>query len=87
MTTPLLLVHGEQDHSVQLSQSVELFNTLRRLGRAPVVLLEYKGEEHVFSDAGRGDVERRKAQFFDHYLKGEPALVAVWECVRRTGCD
>ena len=31
--TPLLLMHGEQDHNVPFRQSMEMYHALRRLGK------------------------------------------------------
>jgi dipeptidyl aminopeptidase/acylaminoacyl peptidase len=73
LQTPLLLVHGDRDGAVPFAQSVELFNTLRRMGDKAVVLLQYAGEGHLFSPGADLDVATRKLQFFDHFLRGEPA--------------
>jgi dipeptidyl aminopeptidase/acylaminoacyl peptidase len=74
MKTPLLLVHGDKDDAVPVGQSIEWFNSLRMLGNAPVVLLEYKGANHDFYDPiDQRDFEARRLAFFNHFLKGEPA--------------
>lgn len=73
INTPLLIVHGDQDQAVPFSQAVELFNTLRRMGDKPVVLLQYAGENHVFSPKAQRDIDQRMGEFFDHFLKGTPA--------------
>jgi dipeptidyl aminopeptidase/acylaminoacyl peptidase len=71
INTPLLMLHGEDDHAVSFSQAVELFTALRRL-KKPVWLLDY-GHDHIL---GRTesllDFTIRQQQFFDHYLKGSP---------------
>lgn len=76
--TPLLLVHGDKDTAVDFSQSVELFNTMRRLGRKNVVLLQYPGADHNVNLPGarNTDDKERVHQFFDHFLKG--AVVPDW---------
>jgi dipeptidyl aminopeptidase/acylaminoacyl peptidase len=72
--TPLLLVHGDKDDAVPVGQSIEWFNSLRSLGNAPVVLLEYKGANHDFyNPVDQRDFEARRLAFFNHFLKGEPA--------------
>ena len=71
--TPILLGHGDQDRQVPLAQSLELFNTLRRMGDKPVVLLEYKGQDHVFEGESATDFDVRTHEFFDHFLKDAPA--------------
>lgn len=74
INTPLLLVHGTQDTRVPFSQSVEIFNTLRAMGK-PVALLEYQGEEHSLTSASMRDAYRRIQEFFDSFLQDSPAPV------------
>lgn len=57
---------------MRFTQSVELFNALRRIER-PGVLLEYSGQDHDFDPPNLEDLETRKLAFFDHFLKGEKA--------------
>ena len=74
INTPLLIVHGDQDPAVPFDQSVEMFNNLRRMGDKPVVLLQYVGEDHSLrKEENIKDAEKRINQFFDHFLKSEPA--------------
>ncbi len=49
--TPLLLLHNDKDGAVDFTQGVEYYNTLRRLQK-PVVMLQYKGENHGLVEAG-----------------------------------
>ncbi len=73
VNTPLLLLHNDEDGAVDWNQGIEYFNTLRRL-KKPVVMLQYKGENHGLAKTeNRRDYSLRMAEFFDHYLKGEPA--------------
>lgn len=73
INTPLLLMHNKGDAIVSFSQSLELFTTLRRLGRK-VWLLQYDGQDHVIFDKNeKEDYTIRAFQFFNHYLKGAPA--------------
>ncbi len=73
VTTPLLLLHNDEDGAVDWNQGIEYFNTLRRLEK-PVVMLQYVGENHgVRKPANRKDYTVRMREFFDHHLKGEPA--------------
>lgn len=54
-------------------QGIELFLALRRHGK-PAWLFNYNGEFHgLRRRANQKDWSRRMRQFFDHYLKGEPA--------------
>jgi dipeptidyl aminopeptidase/acylaminoacyl peptidase len=73
VSTPLLIMHNEDDDAVPFSQGVEWFTALRRLGKK-VWMLEYDGEGHgVFQEKNQLDFSIRLAQFFDHYLKNKPA--------------
>ncbi len=71
--TPLLILHNDKDGAVDWTQGIEYFNTLRRLHK-PVVLLQYKGENHGLRvPANQKDYTVRMREFFDHYLKDTPA--------------
>jgi len=71
--TPLILLHNDKDGAVDWNQGIEYFNTLRRLQK-PVVLLQYKGENHGLAKlANRKDYAVRMREFFDHHLMGKPA--------------
>lgn len=76
MKTPLLVAFGDNDGTVHWHQGVELYNIARRAGK-PVVLLQYGGEDHgLRKRANQVDYHHRIFEWFDHYLKGEPA--AAW---------
>lgn len=71
--TPLLILHCDQDTAVPWYQGIELFLSLRRLGRE-AYLLNYNGEEHGLRlRQNQVDYTVRMQQFFDHFLKGAPA--------------
>jgi dipeptidyl aminopeptidase/acylaminoacyl peptidase len=71
--TPLLLLHNDKDGAVDFTQGVEYYNTLRRLQK-PVVMLQYKGENHGLAKAeNQKDYAVRMREFFDHHLMGKPA--------------
>jgi dipeptidyl aminopeptidase/acylaminoacyl peptidase len=73
ITTPLLIMHNDNDGAVPWYQGIELFMTMRRLGK-PVWMLQYNNEEHnLLHRRNSKDLSIRLQQFFDHYLKGEPA--------------
>ena len=73
VNTPLLLLHNDKDGAVDFTQGVEYYNALRRL-RKPVVMLQYKGENHgLVKPENRKDYAVRMMEFFDHYMKGKPA--------------
>jgi dipeptidyl aminopeptidase/acylaminoacyl peptidase len=73
ISTPLLLMHNEQDGGVPFSQGVEFFSALRRLNKT-AWLLNYPDENHVLRNPiNKKDFTYRLYQFFEHYLKGKPA--------------
>ncbi len=71
--TPLLILCNDKDGAVDHTQGIEYYNTLRRLGK-PVVMLEYRGENHgLFKPEDMKDYTARMKEFFDHYLMDKPA--------------
>jgi dienelactone hydrolase len=73
MTTPLLLISGDADGSVDWHQSKELYNAARR-AQKNVVFLMYAGEDHFFTKkANQLDFHQRVIEWLGHYLKDEPA--------------
>lgn len=71
--TPVVIMHNDEDGAVPWYQGIEMFTALRRLEK-PVWLLNYNGDDHnLVKRQNRKDIQRRQQQFFDYYLKGEPA--------------
>jgi len=76
VSTPLLMLHNDKDGAVDFTQGIEFYNALRRLQK-PVVLIQYKGENHGLAKMeNRKDYSVRMLEFFDHHLKG--ATSADW---------
>lgn len=74
VNTPLLMMHNQKDQQVPFSQGLEFFNNLRRL-RKKVWLLQYDEGGHTVTGLEAADYHHRLLQFFNHYLKGEPAPI------------
>jgi len=73
MDTPLLLLHGTNDGSVEWLQAVEFYNALR-FNDKEVILLSYPGEGHGLTRfENQKDFLERMQAFFDHHLMGAPA--------------
>jgi dipeptidyl aminopeptidase/acylaminoacyl peptidase len=51
MTTPLLILHSEDDLRCPVSQAEELFVALRLLGRTPL-MYRFPGENHELTRTG-----------------------------------
>jgi dipeptidyl aminopeptidase/acylaminoacyl peptidase len=76
VSTPLLIMHNDQDGAVPWYQGIELYTGLRRLGK-PCWLLNYNGDDHNLTKlANKIDLSIRMRQFFDHYLLDKP--VPIW---------
>ena len=72
VTTPLVILHNDKDGAVDWTQGIEYYNTLRRLQK-PVVMLQYKGENHgLAKPENQRDYTVRMKEFFDHYLMDKP---------------
>lgn len=70
--TPLLIMHNDADGHVPWYQGIELFVSLRRLGK-PSWFLNYEGEPHWPQKyQNKRDFNIRLAQYFDYFLKGAP---------------
>ena len=68
VTTPLIILHNDKDGAVDWTQGIEYFNTLRRMGK-PVVMLQYKGENHgLRKPENLKDYTMRMKDFFDYRL-------------------
>lgn len=73
MNTPLLIMHGDIDEAVPFQQSVEIYMTLRRLGK-PVYFIEYPDEpHHPRKYQNKLDYAVKMKEFFDHFVLGTKA--------------
>ncbi len=73
VTTPVLIMHNDEDGAVPWYQGIEFYMALRR-NAVPSWLLVYNGEDHnLVQRKNRKDLSIRLSQFFDYYLKGAPA--------------
>lgn len=70
--TPLLIMHGEQDHRCPIEQAEQLYIALQRQGKAPVRFIRFPGASHELSRSGdpRQRVLRLQytCEWFDTYL-------------------
>jgi dipeptidyl aminopeptidase/acylaminoacyl peptidase len=67
--TPLLLIHGELDNDVHITQAEEMYTALRRRG-VETVLVRYPREGHGFREPRhRLDALERTLAWFDRFLK------------------
>ena len=70
--TPTLLVGGDRDAKVPITQSYEYWNALRRLGVATEFVV-YPDEGHFFfKRSDQADVMERIVGWFNRYLQPSP---------------
>ncbi|MFM1946689.1 MAG: hypothetical protein RL207_972 [Bacteroidota bacterium] len=75
VTTPLLIMANDRDGAVPWYQGLELYNGMRRLGKA-CWMLNYNDDDHNLTKLPyKMDLSIRMRQFFDHYLQGKPAPI------------
>jgi dipeptidyl aminopeptidase/acylaminoacyl peptidase len=73
VTQPFLIMHGTSDPTVAFQNGLGFYNALRFNGKT-AILLAYPGEGHGLRRLpNRKDLTTRYFEFFNHYLKGEPA--------------
>jgi dipeptidyl aminopeptidase/acylaminoacyl peptidase len=76
LTTPMLLVHSEDDLRCPISQAEELFVALRLLGRDPE-LVRFPGEDHELSRSGRPRHRVARAEIILEWFARHLALGAA----------
>ncbi len=71
--TPLIILANDKDGAVDFNQGITYYNTLSQMNK-DVILLEYIGENHGLArPVNMKDYALRQGEWFDHYLKNEPA--------------
>ena len=66
--TPSLVLHGEADLRVPISQGWEFYNGLKMLG-VPTEMVVYPREAHGFTeDVHQRDILQRVLDWYQHYL-------------------
>jgi len=72
VTTPLFIMHNDNDDAVPWWQGIELFVGMRRLGKE-AYLINYNNDVHnPASRANQKDMAMKMQEFFDAKLKGAP---------------
>lgn len=71
VTTPVVILHNDQDDAVPFTQGIEMFTALKRLNKK-AWMITYNGEPHgVMQRKNRKDLAIRFEQYFDWLLKEE----------------
>lgn len=84
ITTPMLIMHGDDDGAVPWEQSIELYLAMRRFNK-DVVFLQYHDEpHHPQKFPNKLDYALRMKEYFDYYLKGvgEPEWILEGEAYK-----
>jgi dipeptidyl aminopeptidase/acylaminoacyl peptidase len=85
VTTPTLVLCGEDDRNVPLLNSEQLYQALRRLG-VETELVIYPGEDHsIDRPSFAKDRLERYVAWYDRFLKPKGTLVTGAEAVSRRG--
>jgi dipeptidyl aminopeptidase/acylaminoacyl peptidase len=76
ITTPLLVIHSEEDWRTPIGQGETMFRALK-YQRKPVAMVRFPGENHELSRSGAPSRRVQNQQvirrWFDHWLQGKPA--------------
>jgi dipeptidyl aminopeptidase/acylaminoacyl peptidase len=83
LNIPFMILHNDRDGAVDFNQGITYYNHLRQLGK-DVVLLEYVGENHGLArPANQKDYNLRMTEWFDTFLRDQPAPEWLKEGVPR----
>lgn len=69
VTTPLLIQSGENDRRVSPEQSIQFYEAMKRIGKAPVSLVLYPGQGHGVNDPRLSrDRMQRNVEWFTKWI-------------------
>ena len=69
VTTPLLIQVGEADRRVPAEQSIQFYEAMKGIGRAPVTLVLYPGQPHGITDPRLShDLMLRNVEWFARWI-------------------
>ena len=69
VTTPLLIQSGEADRRVSPEQSIQFYEAMKRIGKAPVKLVLYPGQGHGVNDVRLSrDRMARNVEWFTYWI-------------------
>ncbi|HEX6940468.1 MAG TPA: S9 family peptidase [Longimicrobiales bacterium] len=78
ITTPTLIMGGALDWNVPILNSEQLYQALRRIGKAPTQLVVYPGEHHgIRTPSYQKDRYERYLAWYDRYVRGEAPRAAA----------
>lgn len=68
--TPVLILHGEEDHRCPISQAEEWYAALKHFGNVDVRFVRFSGESHDMSRSGRPDRRVRRVEEILRWFEG-----------------
>ena len=75
ITTPLMIIHSEEDWRTPIGQGEAMFRALKQQGKT-AVMVRFPGESHELSRSGapsrRVQNQRHIRHWFDKHLQGKP---------------
>ncbi len=84
VTTPLLIQVGERDERVPAEQSIQFFEAVRAIGKAPAKLVLYPGQPHGVRDPRlTRDLMSRNVAWFTRWIAVERAATLEQESLQR----
>lgn len=72
VTTPLLILHADEDHRCPVEQAEQLYVALKRIGKAPTQLIRFPDENHELSRSGRPDRRLERLNAILDWFKQHP---------------
>ncbi len=76
VTTPILILHADQDHRCPVEQAEQWYVALRTLGRAEARLVRFPEEGHELSRSGRPDRRVRRLREIVDWFETHPGRSA-----------
>ena len=70
--TPLLFLHGDQDHNVPVGESIQMYTALKLLGRPTAMVLVKDQDHHILDYTKRLRWQQTIWAWFARWLKDEP---------------
>ena len=70
--TPLLFLHGDQDHNVPVGESIQMYTALKLLGRPTAMVLVKDQDHHILEQTKRLRWQQTIWAWFARWLKDEP---------------
>jgi dipeptidyl aminopeptidase/acylaminoacyl peptidase len=77
VTTPLMIQVGEADRRVPAEQSIQFYEAMKGIGKAPVKLIMYPGQPHGIADPRLSrDLMNRNVEWFTRWIPVEGRRMA-----------